>query len=209
MHTPPPDIDGGYAMGWIAAVADGVPILEHNGILSTFFADMVLLPESGYAFVLLYNIHSLAQVSLGFPQIQRGLIAILTGGQPQARGPSTGTIEVVFGLLTLAGLALGIRSLLRLPAWANRADAVPAWRLVPGIVWKFVPAALVLAMPAIVLQSSGRAFGMYTLVRAMPEVMAWLGLAGLLGAINGVARLAILATRGRRSSRQSIPRTRS
>lgn len=64
-----------------------------------------------------------------------------------------------------------------------------------GIVWAFTPAALFLAMPAIVLSTAGRAFGYLTLFRSMLGVMIWLGLCGALGALNGLIRLAWLIRR--------------
>jgi CubicO group peptidase (beta-lactamase class C family) len=198
MHTPPPDVDSDYAMGWIATSSGNQPVLEHNGILSTFYADMALLPESGCGIVLLYNIQSVAQASLAFPQIKSGLIEILNGETPQTSWLSSRLLEAAFALLTLAGTALAVRSLRRLPGWAERARRVPLWRLAPGIVWAFVPAALVVAMPDIVLRTSGRAFGYLTIFRSMPEVITWLGLTGILGVVDGVARIALLARRADR-----------
>jgi len=55
LHTLPPTIGSTYAMGWIATAENGTCIIEHNGILSTFYADIVLLLETGYGVVLLYT----------------------------------------------------------------------------------------------------------------------------------------------------------
>ena len=200
MHTPPENIDSNYAMGWIATMEDGVRVLEHNGILSTFYADMVLLPESGHGIVLLYNIQSLAHDSLGFPQIKRGLIAMLSNGQPPTSGVNVGTLEIIFGILTLASVVLSIRSLLRLPCWIEHNQATTPWRLAPSIFLAFLPAALVLAMPILVLRTSGRAFSFVSLFRSMPEVMAWLSLTGVLSVINITTRLAVLVRRKDRST---------
>ena len=41
---------------------NGTPVLEHNGILSTFYTDVVLLPQDKYGIVLLYNITGLTQL---------------------------------------------------------------------------------------------------------------------------------------------------
>lgn len=196
LQTPPPNVQGNYAMGWFAHTVNGRRVLEHNGILSTFYAEMVLLPDTGQGFVLLSNIHSLAQDGLGFPTIKNGLIALLTGGQPATGGVSVGRLELIFGIVTLASVALVVRSLRRLPRWAERAPDAPPWRLAPGIVWRFVPAALLLAMPTIVLTTAGRAFGFVTLFRSMVEVMTWLSIVGVLGALDGTARLVRLVRQG-------------
>jgi CubicO group peptidase (beta-lactamase class C family) len=204
LHTPPSNLKSDYAMGWISHTVNDRRVLEHNGILSTFYAEMALLPETGQGFVLLYDIHSLAQDAVGFPKIKTGLMDLLTAEQPTIGGLDVGELELLFGILTLVGVALGIRSLLRLPRWAERSRAIPLWRLVPGILWMFVPASLALAMPEIVLRSSGRDFGYWSILRTMPEVMGWLGLTGLVGVVNGIARLALFTQRraGRPSQRQ-------
>ncbi len=86
MHTPPTGVHSDYAMGWVshtvAGGGAGRRVLEHNGILSTFYAETVLLPDTGQGFVLLYNIHSLDQDLLGYPPIKQGLIDLLTGSRP-------------------------------------------------------------------------------------------------------------------------------
>lgn len=53
MQTLPAGVAGSYAMGWTTSVVQGTAAVEHNGVLSTFYADAVLLPASGYGFVLL------------------------------------------------------------------------------------------------------------------------------------------------------------
>jgi hypothetical protein len=198
MHTPPEGIDSDYAMGWIATTRRGVPALEHNGILSTFYADMALLPESGHGIALLYNVQSLAQVGVGFPPIMDGLIDVLTGREPRPPRFTVGALEALFGALTLVGAVQAARRLWRLPAWRAWARTVPGWRLAPGIIWALLPAAFLAAMPRIVLASSGRAFGYRTLARSMPEVTVWLGLTGALGLVDVAARLAHLVRRGRK-----------
>jgi CubicO group peptidase (beta-lactamase class C family) len=197
LHTPPPNLQSDYAMGWVAHVVDGQRVLEHNGILSTFYADMVLLPESGQGFVLLSNVHSLAHDVLGFPRLKRGLMALLTGEQPVTGGGSVGLWGILIGVITMVSVALEVRGLWRLPRWRQQAVDRPWWRHLLGLVWAFTPAALVLAMPAIVLSASGRAFGYITLCRAMLGVMIWLGLCGVLGACNGLARLVWLVRQTR------------
>ena len=45
MQTPPPNVESNYGMGWFVRQEDGQPILEHNGILSAFYAEMVPIAE--------------------------------------------------------------------------------------------------------------------------------------------------------------------
>jgi hypothetical protein len=204
LHTPPPHIDSAYAMGWIVTTANGTRILEHNGILSTFYAEAVLVPDARQGLVLLYNVHSLAQDALGFPQFKKGLLALLTRRQPTTGSLSVGTLGLIFAAITLLSVALEIHWLLRLPHWRQQAHTRPLWHLVPGLVWAFVPAALVLTMPALVLRTSGRAFGYLTLFRSMLDVMIWLSLCGVLGVLNGSARLVWLARLAHRSRHATV-----
>ena len=69
MQTPPAGAANSYAMGWVASNVDGTPAIEHNGVLSTFYAHSVLLPERNYGFGLLYNIYGLAESAVAFPEI--------------------------------------------------------------------------------------------------------------------------------------------
>lgn len=197
LHTPPATLDSHYAMGWLEAPINGTPALQHNGILSTFYSEMVLLPESGHGVVILYNVQSQMQDALGFPLIKNGLVALLTGEQAQAGGVSVLLAGIALALLLLLSVALQVRALLRLPQWVQQAPTRPRRRLWVGIGWAFVPAVLVLGMPKLVLATSGRAFGYITLFRAMLDVMIWLALSAVLGTLIGVARLIGLARRRR------------
>lgn len=190
LHTPPAEIDSPYAMGWWEGnTASGIHYLEHNGILSTFYSEIVLLPETGQSFVLLYNIHSLAHDMLGAPAIKDGLIDLLNGKTPAPSRFNVTLWEIIFGVLTLLSLVFEVRGLWRLSTWQQQVTTQPLWLLLLIILWAFVPAVLVLAMPSIVLRSSGRAFGYITLFRSMMEVMSWLALSGVLGVLNGGIRL--------------------
>jgi CubicO group peptidase (beta-lactamase class C family) len=195
MHTPPDYIDSDYAMGWLAHTGDGRRVLEHNGILSTFYAETVLLPDSGQGFVLLYNIHSLDQDLLGYPPIKQGLIDLVTGGQPPPIGFNVGLLSIAIAAITLVSVGFELRGLWRLPRWREQVAARPWWRHLWTLAWAFAPAVLVLAFPAIVLSTSDRAFGYFTLYRSMVGVMTWLGLCAVLGVINGVARAVWLLRR--------------
>jgi hypothetical protein len=170
-------------------------VLEHNGILSTFYAEAVLMPDSGYGIALLANSHALTTDAAAFPQIRRGLIALLTGSQPSAGGLNVRTLGLISGGVTLLGVALVLRSLLRLPHWRRKVATTSLWRLLPGIGWAFMPGIVVLSLPWLVAVSSDRVFDNASLFRSMPELYIWLGSCGVLGALNGIARIIMLARR--------------
>jgi CubicO group peptidase (beta-lactamase class C family) len=192
MHTPPTAIDSNYAMGWIETTNNGLRVLEHNGVLSVFYTDIVLLPETGHGFVLLYNTSSLAANVLASPAIKNGLIALLMGGQPAPQPYSVSLWAMLMGVITLIGMGLAIRSMIRLSGWSARTRHLPLWRLIPGMLWTFVPAGVLLGLPWLITATSGRSFTFVQLFRSMAEIFVWLGVCGVLGVINGIARIGIL-----------------
>lgn len=196
MHTAPGGIDSSYAMGWIAPEPDAKPrVIEHNGVLSAFHADMALLPDDGYGVVLLYNYnYALAN----FNGIKQGLIDLLTGEQAGSSGLSTGTVGILLAVLTVVTAALQLRGLLKLPRWAAKAKNTAAWRLVPGIVWQFVPMVVLIGMQSLVALFAGRVFSYHQLFLSMPDLMLWLTLSAILGMAIGMARIVIAARRAAR-----------
>lgn len=186
----------GYAMGWFVTDRDGSPMLHHNGVLSTFAADAVLLPATRHGLVLLYDVHSLAHDHLAFPRVRDGLVALLLGEDPPGTGFTARHWGLAFAALTLIALALGVRGLASLPDWARWAAAAPPWRSVAGALLRLLPLAFLVTLPALVLRTSGRYFGPLTLYRSMVGVMTWLGVAALLGAVVAALRLGWLLRRG-------------
>jgi CubicO group peptidase (beta-lactamase class C family) len=203
LRTPRRDLGSAYGMGWFEATHDGEKVLEHNGILSTFYADIALVPATGHGLVLLYNVSSLESTLLPFPGIKAGLLALLRGGRPSPRGFTVGTWGLAAGALTLLGTSLAWRSLLHLPRWAARTGAAPIWRLLPGIAWSFAPALALLGLPALIAATTDRVFGYEQLVRSMLSLAIGLGLCAVLGIVNGVGRVVLLARRATRRYRRA------
>jgi CubicO group peptidase (beta-lactamase class C family) len=192
MHKPPAGINSTYAMGWTESISHGKRMLEHNGILSTYSADAILLPDEGIGITLLYNISSLPTNTFAAPEIRDGLVALLAEQQPKTSWMNVHAWGWITALLTLGGGALAVRSLLRLPRWREKARTTSRWRLLPGIAWAFVPGLALLGFPALTAQFADRVFGFVNFYKSMPGIFAWLGLTGLLGAVNGTARIAML-----------------
>lgn len=193
MHTPPKNIQTTYAMGWTESTHNGRRILEHNGILSAYSADIVLLPKEEVGIVLLYNVNSLPTNAFAQPEIHNGLIALLIGQQPEVGWMNVRLWSWFTALLTIAGGGMAVRSLRQLPNWSKNAHTLPVWRLVPGILWTFVPALMLLwGIPAMTARFADRVFGFVNLYKSMMGIFTWLALTGLLGMINGIARLACL-----------------
>jgi CubicO group peptidase (beta-lactamase class C family) len=193
MQTPSAGGASSYAMGWVASDANGTPTIEHNGILSTFYADAVLLPQSGYGFVLLYNTYALTAATGAFPEIKNGMVALLTG-----QAPVSGKVALPWlgrGLAAFSAVIAGLFlwSLLRLPQWKARAINASNWKVWWGLFWPIAPALLLLGLPRLLALQTGRYFDHVMLVRAMPELIILLGCCGALGLLNTAGRLVVLA----------------
>lgn len=192
MHTPPKTIDSSYGMGWFKGSENGETAIKHNGILSTFYTDVVLLPKEKYGIALLYNINASPLISMAFPQIKSGLIQLLNDGQPAAGGFSITLWGIAIALLMFIGVMLAIRSLLYLPQWKQAIRRTPLWRVWLGIGCTFLPAFFLLVLPWLFALVSDRFFGYIPLFRSMLDLMLWLSVCAVLGVLNGIARLILL-----------------
>jgi len=192
MHTPPKTIGSSYGMGWFKGSENGEPAIEHNGMLSTFYTEVVLLPKEKYGIALLYNINAWP-LSAAFPQIKTGLIQLLKDGQPAAGGFSITLWGIAIALLMFIGVMLAIRSLLYLPQWRQAIRRTPGWRVWLGIGCTFLPAFFLLVLPWLLALVFDRFFGYVPLFRSMLDLMLWLSVCAVLGVVNGIARLIVLA----------------
>ena len=135
MQTPPAGVASNYAMGWTVSNANGIQTIEHNGVLSTFYADAVLLPQSGYGFVLLYNEYSLAASTLAFPEVKNGMVALLMGRTPVNGKVTLPWLGRSLAAVSAAIVGLAIWNLLRLPRWRAWAVNASRWKLGWSLVW--------------------------------------------------------------------------
>jgi len=106
MHRGTADRGGGssYAMGWIDAKMDGMPIVEHNGDAGDFHATMILVPKSKWGVVVLMNgSNDFRQGSLDTPAF--GVVARLVGVESP---PSPGPLQEPPMIIVLAILAVGV-----------------------------------------------------------------------------------------------------
>jgi CubicO group peptidase (beta-lactamase class C family) len=197
-HTAVTLSGGSYAMGWFAGHVRGVRTVEHNGILSTFYSEAALLPDSGYGFVLLYDEYALASAALAFPQLKEGMVALLTGQAPPSGGLMAPALGLILAALSAIGAAMALRSLARLPRWMARSRSAPRWRQVASVAGAVAPGLAFVALPQLLAQTSDRYFGYVMLARAMPDIIVWLGVCAALGMLNAGLQLAGFARASRR-----------
>jgi CubicO group peptidase (beta-lactamase class C family) len=203
LHTPPPGIDTSYAMGWTRQPGTQ-PVIEHSGVLSTFYAQQALLPTGRYGIVFLANTYSgLAD----FTGLLRGLTALLTTDGAPHQGFGARRIGIVLIGVAALIVAVGAWRLWRLPRWRRKRAARP-WRAALGIAVPFTPALLTLLVPTLAVRLSGRVFSWRALLLAVPDLLGCLVLAAVLGAALGTARAVTLIshTRTGRTVRRSPTR---
>ncbi len=198
-HSPPQGLASDYGMGWLNGEVQGVRTIEHNGILSTWYAEAVLLPGSGYGFVVLTNEYALTSAALAFPRLKTGLVALLSDQAPPSEGLTVPQLGGLLGAIFLLIGTLALRGLFRLPHWRQAAVTRPAWRQFAGVALPLVPGALTLALPRLLASGSGRYFGYVMLARAMPEILIGLVLWSAVGVVTSVLRGAALRRRPHRS----------
>jgi len=200
MQSPPPGVPGGYGMGWqVVTPEQGPRRIEHTGVLSTFSSVQVLLPDSGYAFALLWDGNSALADTAG---VTTGLAALLSG-TGEARTPrSTALVSAVLGGACVLVLGVRTRAFVRLEQWRRRRAGRPWWTVAPGIAWLVLPVALITGLVPFISATTGRVFTFWQLSLAMPDVVVLLVVAAITGAALAVARIAVLAAERRERDHQ-------
>ncbi|WP_433781414.1 serine hydrolase domain-containing protein [Actinomycetospora sp. CA-101289] len=201
MHSPPAGVPGGYGMGWqVVTPEQGSRRIEHTGVLSTFSAVQVLLPDSGYAFALLWNANSALADTAG---VTTALAALLSGTGEATRPRSTVLVSAVLGGVCVLFLGVRTRTFVRLDQWRRRRAGRPWWTAAPGIAWLILPAALLAGLVPLISAMTGRVFTFWQLSLAMPDAVALLAVAAVSGAALAVARVAgLVADRRERKRRR-------
>jgi CubicO group peptidase (beta-lactamase class C family) len=190
-HTPPPQIDTSYAMGWTRQPGRP-PVIEHSGVLSTFYAQQALLPNGRYGIVFLANAYS---GLIDFSGLLRGLTALVTADGAPSEGFGARRIGITLVGVAALIVAVGAWRLRRLRDWRQRAGR--PWRAALGVVGPFAPVALTLLVPTLLARFSGRVFSWPVLFLAVPDLLGCLGLAAAMGAALGSARAVTLMSHAR------------
>ncbi len=200
MQSPPPGVPGGYGMGWqVVTPEQGPRRIEHTGVLSTFSAVQVLLPDSGHAFALLWDGNSELADTAG---ITSGLAALLSGSGEAGTPRSTALVSAVLGGACVLVLGVRTRAFVRLGRWRRRRAGRPWWTAAPGIAWLLLPVALIAGLVPLISTTIDRVFTLWQLSLAMPDVVVLLAVAAITGAALAVARIAVLVADRRERDRQ-------
>ncbi|MEU0491517.1 serine hydrolase domain-containing protein [Nocardiopsis sp. NPDC006139] len=157
-HTPSAP-NGRTGLGWMRrGPADGASRVQvwHGGTNSTHTAYQVLVPETGYGVAVLTNV-GIALTEEDTWALAEGLIDLTEGRTPAPADSVLWKVDAVLGAATLAVLALGVRGVLRAPAWAAARAGRPRWRAAVRLApYALPPLALAAFDPAVTFVMGGR-----------------------------------------------------
>ncbi len=204
MRTPPPQIPGAtYGLGWVASSSNGNRVEGHDGAEPGYSGQLFVLPERGRGYAFLVNQEHLLDVIVAFPQLQQGLLDLLTDRPPAEGGLG---VRLVGGVLLVAfavALFFSIRSFVRLRGWRSRGRAMTTGQLARAVAPHFVIPALMLLLfyRVVPVLMGGRAFNLPDIGRYfLPDVTLLLLLAVIPDLVQGVYMLAAAVTVRRRSA---------
>lgn len=162
MAAPPPGIEGAtYGMGWEVSEHRGEPTVGHGGLDPTFSGQIQVLPKRGSGYVLLTNQGHLLETLVVGPQLREGLLDLLTGREPAIGGLPWRVVGLLLFAVFAVVLFFGVRTLIRLPRWRQRAPELSVRRRVWEIGSHFLMAALlVLMMYRLIPMMMGRTFNL-------------------------------------------------
>lgn len=187
MHSAPSGINSTYGMGW---TVNGSQI-GHNGILWTYYADQVLMPDRGYGIVVLFNGGFNALVN--YSSFTHGLSEILNGQHPEASFISAKTLEIGIGLLTVLTIIFGIRSFFRLNRWEKKYRKRDKWLSWLYILLTLILPVLFICLPQILtFIGGGRVLKWEQIFILMPSVFIWLMLASMFCIVHVIRKIVIM-----------------
>ncbi|MGN7168510.1 hypothetical protein ACTHSJ_21815 [Paenibacillus cellulositrophicus] len=184
MREVPAGVESRYGMGW---TIDGAR-LSHNGILWTYQADQLLMPESGYGIVILFGSGLNALVNYG--TFASGIADILSGEEPPKSAISVGMIEAGIALLTLLTVLLWVRGFFfHWKRWEHKARQRRVWLTSLRMLATLIPLAIFISLPQILtFVGGGRVVKWEQIFLLMPSVVIWLALLSAFGAIGFVRK---------------------
>ena len=168
LHTPGSRISSlsSYGMGWVIQSQPEATKLWHNGDVSNFHSNMLLLPDQHIGIVILTNVGGFNNSTAINIQIE-GVAAILLGNSldASANPPLTAVPQVMLLVMLLIPSLWIVWSYLAIRRWKNRGELPPQgisrfWRLwLPlaidlcpvGLLWVILPAQFQTPMETIAL----------------------------------------------------------
>lgn len=190
MLTAPSGTDSPYGMGWfISTDQDGRRLFTHGGDLTTFHADMALLPDESAAFALLYNRQHFLSIFAAYPQVRDGVIAVLRGGEAPAGGLSASVIGIIILIVSVVIIASDIRQLLASRRWVARTSGQSVLRRALSLALLLIPLYVFLLLPTLIRIIMGQTADYTVLFAQLPDIMLLLVISMTLNVVTVIVRL--------------------
>jgi CubicO group peptidase (beta-lactamase class C family) len=163
----------------------------HAGDLYTYHADMIISPEEGVGFVLLYDMNNLVANWITFPDIAQGTLDVMRGQNVEVGGLNLRIIGIgiaFFGIISIIG---DVFRLLGVPFWVRK-HRERSWMVVTlKSLGRVFPLIFVLILPMLLGWIFGTSVTYEDILTKMPDVTVLLFAGMVLGILTYMMRLLI------------------
>lgn len=209
MHSPTGP-KGSYGLGWeISKTADGKKQIEHGGILWTYQAQELVIPDQKLGIVILFN--SGLNTFVDYYSFVSGLSGMLTNSPPENSLFTHTMLESGMCIIILITVLLGIRRFWRLKKWEEQYKKRPSWLSFLSFILMLLPLFLLLFLPKMITFFGGqRVLSLEGIFMMMPSIIIGLAIASfqnLVIVIVRVIRIFQIRIQSRGSQKQTINRT--
>ncbi|MGN7400673.1 serine hydrolase domain-containing protein [Cytobacillus praedii] len=178
-----------YGMGWnIGETEDGQKQVQHSGILWTYKAEEVLLPEDGYGVVMLFN--SGINTFVDYSSFTNGITELLANHPLEESFFGSQFLEIGMIVLIALSIILEIRNFLHIANWERKYKKRPKWRSFFYLIVRLIPFFLLILIPSIItFIGGGRVLNMKGILMTMPSIIIWLGIVSVMSLIIVISRM--------------------
>ncbi len=190
-NVPIPGTGEFCGMGWMKADGYSETLFYHSGLVENYFTVMCLMPDSGRAIILLFNMNDYFVGNNLATTLSIDATRLLMGMETEGVGQSSYLLfHLVIDVVLLLLLLLAIIPLLRLKHWRNRmTERRPRSLLIRGILLHLVYPSLLLSAPFLL------GIPYFAALPFAPDVMLVLIASAVLALIVGVAKIFIRYSR--------------
>jgi hypothetical protein len=184
-NVPIPSTDEFYGFGWMKAAGYSETLFYHSGQVENYFTVMCLMPDSGRAIILLFNMNDFFVGNGLATTLSIDATRLLMGMDTEGVGQNSYVIfHLVIDVILLLVLLLAVIPILRLKHWSDwLTEQRPRSLLIRGILLHLVYPLLLLSVPFLL------GIPYFAVMPFAPDVMLVLICAAILSLICGAAKL--------------------
>jgi CubicO group peptidase (beta-lactamase class C family) len=183
-----------YGMGWqLGKTEDGKQQISHGGILWTYKAEEVMLPEDGFGIVVLFN--SGLNAFVDYTSFTRGIAALLTN-QSFSEPISNQWFEIGIGIVLFVTVILGMKTWIRIKHWNVKRKHRAQWKNWFYLGLRFIPLVLLISIPSLIsFLTGGRVLSWQGIYYMMPSTIILLVIVTLIQLIIFIQRMFYLSNK--------------